>query len=328
MLGAAALLALVGLAGAQEGTAPSLPAGASAAVASTAAPRVVDRVVAVVNDEVVLLSEVYEYSDYIEEAVRARGEAVRLDAEKEVIERLIERILIKDTVAELGLGATDTQIDRAIDDIASRNNLDREQLQAEVEKSGLAWEVYRAELRAQIEENNFLMGVIRPRVNLSEDELRDAWRRMTAELPASAELQAIFLAGGDAAATEAARLQAESLRARALAGEDFASLSRQYDQGTFGARDGAFGRFAPGELMAELDAAVQATPTGSVSAPVVTDRGVFLFRVVSRASVGPAFEEVRARLENQVASDRMEEEQRRWYQQARRQAAVKVLIGP
>lgn len=326
MLGAAALLALVGLAGAQEGSSPPPPAEASGA--SPAAPGVVDRVVAVVNDEVVLLSEVYEYRDYIEEAVRARGEAARLEAEKEVVERLIERILIKETVAQLGLGATDTQIDRAIDEIASRNQLDREQLRAEVEKSGLPWEVYRAELRAQVEENNFLMGVIRPRVNLSEDELRDAWRRMTAELPASAELQAIFLAGGDAAATEAARLQAESLRARALAGEDFASLARQYDQGSFGARDGAFGRFAPGELMAELDAAVQATPTGSVSTPVVTDRGVFLLRVVSRASVGPAFEEVRARLENQVASDRMEEEQRRWYQQARRQAAVKVLLGP
>lgn len=319
--------ALVAFAFAQEAVVPvAVPSAVAAPEVS--ATRVVDRVVAVVNDEVVLLSEVYEYSDYLDEAVAEGGEGARLGAEEEVVELLIERILVLETVEQLSLEATDTQVDRAIDDVARRNGLDREQLRAEVERSGMPWEAYRAELRAQLGENNFQMAVIRPRVNLSEDELRDAYRRLTVDAPASADVLALFLATPDPAGRDAALAQAEALRARVLAGEDFAALSREYDQGPFGEKGGEMGRFAPGDLAGPLDAAVQATPTGGVSTPVATDRGVFLFKVAQRVASGSSFEDVRARLEMQVAESRMAEEQQRWFQQARRQAAVRVMLQP
>lgn len=300
-----------------EGTAQPAPAPAGG---------VVDRVVAVVEDEVILLSEVYEFSTYIDEAVAAGGEAARAQAESEVLERLIERILIDRTVQELGLGATETQVDRAIDEIARRNGLDRDTLRAEVEKSGMPWEVYRDELRAQLEEGTFLNAVVRPRVTITEDELRDAWRRLTAGGPAVAEVQAIFLPAGDEAARQAALVQAEALRARAAAGEDFAALSAQFDQGGFGARGGVMGRFAPGDLTAALDAAVQGTAVGAVAAPVAIEQGVFLLRVSDRSTAGPAFEDVRDRLEAQVGEEHMVDEQKRWYQQARREASVRVML--
>ena len=100
---------------------------------------IVDRVAAVVNDDVITLSEVYELGgEFIEKAVEdASGNPTRRrEAEIEVLDSLIKRHLISQEIAKLGLDVTDVELDRTVDDIARRNGLERDQLRSEVEKSG------------------------------------------------------------------------------------------------------------------------------------------------------------------------------------------------
>lgn len=305
---------------------PSAPVATASPPAPAAGPTtaIVDRVAAVVNDEVILLSEVYEFADYIRDQ-QATGVTLGR-AEREVIERLIERTLVKQEVARLNLEVTDQEVDRAIDDVARRNGLDRAQLRAEVERGGYTWDGYRGELRDNLQEMKFGQTVLRPRVNISENELKDAFLRSTASAPQEAHVLAIFLAptpDGDAAALLA---RATEIVSRARAGEDFAALSKAFDQGPFGAQGGEMGRFRPGELVAALDGAVTATPTGGVSDPVVTDNGVFVLKVAERVTAGGDYEAMKAELADQVFQTRMVDEQQRWFQQARRQAAIRILI--
>ena len=308
-----------------ESAAPVVPAAAPASTAPTPpVSAVVDRVAAVVNDEVILLSEVYAFDDYISEQ-RAAGVPVAR-AEREVIERLVERTLVKQEVTRLRLEVTEQEIDRAIDVVARRNGLERAQLRAEVERGGYTWDAYRAELRDNLQEMKFGQTVLRPRVNISENELRDAFLRSTANTPQEAHVLAIFLApsaDGNAAAVTA---RAAELVRRARAGEDFAALSREADQGPFGAQNGEMGRFRPGELVGALDAAVNNTATGAVSDPIVTDNGVFVLKVAERSAAGGDFESMKEELSDQVFASRMEDEQTRWFQQARRQASVRIVI--
>lgn len=290
---------------------------------------IADRVVAVVNDDVILLSELYAFDTYINEQVAAGSDpvAARTQAEREVIDRVLQQRLIAQEVSRLNLEVTEQEIDRNIDDIAQRNGLEREQLRVEVEKE-MTWAAYRTELAKGLQEMKFAQSVLRPRINITEDELKDAFIRMTADSPQVSHVLAIFLSwpvGGDEAAKDLVRAKAAKVIAEAAVG-DFGALSKQYDEGPFGAVSGEMGNFKPGELVGALDEAVQHTETGAVSSPIETAQGIFLLKVADRTSGETDFETMRPKLEEAVFESRMADEEERWFQQARRAAAIRILL--
>jgi peptidyl-prolyl cis-trans isomerase SurA len=302
---------------------------------ATADAAVVDRVAAVVNDDVIALSEVYELAgDFVEQRVGAGGGTVeaRREAELEVLESLIQRRLISQEITRLGLDVTDTELDRTIDDIANRNGLERDSLRAEVEKSGLPWAEYKLELRENLRQMKFNEAVIRPRITVDEDELLDAYKRLVASVdrPVVADLGAVFLAlppGADDAAKAAVVKRAAAARERIIGGASFATVSAEMDEGPYGAQDGKMGTYRKGELVGELDRAAFALQTGDTSEPVVTPQGVFVLHAfkVDKEPAQP-FADVRDQLFDQVYADRIEGEVEQWYSGARRQAAVLIKL--
>ena len=112
-----------------------------------------------------------------------------------------------------------------------------------------------------------------------------------------------------------------------LAGESFASVSAEVDQGPYGANGGTMGTFSDGELVGELNVAAFTTAVGEVSMPVVTAQGIFLLEVRKREKVPVRpYEEVRDQIASKVFEGRIEREKDAWYQQARREAAVVIKL--
>lgn len=317
------------------GTAQAGPQGAAqgTATAPRAAPVVVDRVAASVNDEVITLSEIYDFGgDYIEEQTEIGSQdaaTARRRAEREVLDRLIERILVEQEIAALQLTVTEQELDRTIDDIARRNGLDRAGLRREIERSGMSWDSYRSQLQGDLQQMKFAQAILRPRVNITEDEVRDAYNRLGQTAPQLVRLQAIFLAfPADPAQREAtlARAQALQTQAAGMTTEQFAALSRERDEAGFGAQGGEMGRFGKGELLPALDSAVHGLSAGAISAPVVLDQGVFILRVVGFEAATQDLDAVREQLMEQLFEARMTEEQARWLEQARARASIRVLL--
>jgi peptidyl-prolyl cis-trans isomerase SurA len=303
------------------------------ALATTGA--MIDRVAAVVNDDVITLSEVYELGDeYIEKAVQdASGNpARRREAEIEVLDSLIQRRLISQEITKLDLDVTDQELDRTVDDIARRNGLERDQLRNEVEKSGMPWQEYRSELKENLRQAKFTQAVIQPRINVNEDELLDAYNRSIASgaRPQIADLGAIFLAfppDADEAAKAERRAMAAKVQEEFTTGKPFAELATQYDQGPYAANGGKMGTYKQGELVAELDGPAFSTPVGSLTPPIETSQGIFLLTVFElRSEPPPTYEAMKESLTQQVYADRIDDETDQWYRQARRRAAVLVKL--
>ncbi len=282
---------------------------------------------AVVNDEVITLTEVYAMGgDFITE--RASTPDGRREAELEVLNSLIMRRLISQEITRLELDVTEIELDRTIDDIARRNGLDRAALQGEVEASGLPWDEYRGELRENLRQMKFSQSIIRPRITVDEDQLKDAYRRLvsSADLPQTVELGAIFLPTTDPAdETVAARVQAA--QERIAAGESFSAVAAELDEGPGRDNGGHIGAYRPGELVSELDVVAFALAVGETSAPVHTPQGIFLLHVFEKTVEDAApFEQVRDQLFEQVYAGSIEEETEQWYEQARRRAAVLIKL--
>ena len=142
------------------------------AASPVASAAIVDRVAAVVNDDVLTLSEVYALGgDFVEKELGAIGnDALRRELELEVLESLIQRRLISQEIERLGLDVAEDEVELTIDDIARRNGLDRKTLQAEIERSGMSWSAYRVELKENLRQSRFSQAVIQPRISSEKDK--------------------------------------------------------------------------------------------------------------------------------------------------------------
>jgi len=296
---------------------------------------IVDRVAAVVNDEVIALSEVYDLGgEFIDS--RGLGEGPegpqRREAELEVLDALIQRALIGQEITRLDLAVTRDELERTIDDIAMQNGLDRERLKAEVERSGLKWADYREELRENLKQMKFSQVVIRPRVQVRDDEIRDLYNRRVKGMTGTGGdrvAQGILLPWPTPDSPEARAelaMTAQDIVNRS-AETPWRTLVSEFPDSPYYSSGGDMGTYAPGELMSAIDTAVFNATVGEVAAPVALDSGLIILRVASE-EIGsvPDIEMVRKDLEAELADQKMEREIEVWYKQARRRATVDIKL--
>lgn len=296
----------------------------------------IDRVAAVVNEDVIALSEVYELGDaYIRQSC-PRLQPFCVDrAEVEVLDSLIQRRLVRQELYKLGMAVTAEEIDRTIDQVGRDNGLnDRDSLRREVERSGLSWESYRSQLTEQLRQLKFTESVLRPRISVREEEVEERYRRATKDYsgPPTATVEALALAlaeDGGQEALIAAVTQARELAAAINAGDqDWKEAVAEFDSGLYAPREGLMGTFREGELMESLDSVVFGGELNQVSEPVVVGNAVFLIKVVEKKDSDVlSYDEAAPKIREQLFEEKMEREMEEWTVSARRRAAVRVLLG-
>jgi peptidyl-prolyl cis-trans isomerase SurA len=308
----------------------------SLVVASVASAETLDRLAAVVGDEPIALSEVYELGgEFIADTCPAMRRPCVRTAELDILDSLILRVLIRQELASLGQDVTAEELRRTLDDVARDNGMtEQSELRAAVEESGERWEVYRDEIREQLRQGRFQNWIIAPRIPVSEDERLDAYRRMTRDMdgPGKVKFEALTKPidpeGGPEAlpdAVMAARAVWDQLQSGELTWEQ--ALIDYHSGAVTGPTGDRIPAVAPGGMVGALDAAVFSTDVGEIAEPVVASGHVFIVRVQEQiaAEVRP-YEEVRDALDQQIKALKGEVEIEAWYQQARREAAVRILL--
>ena len=119
-----------------------------------------NRVVAIVNSDVITL---YELNKRIEEItgktldeITAEDEKASLETRRQVLELLIDEKIAQEKIRELGLKVSQSQIDAAIEDIKKSSNLTQEDLTAELKKQGISYEKYREMIKINLERSSLI----------------------------------------------------------------------------------------------------------------------------------------------------------------------------
>ncbi len=143
-------------------------------LSSAAFAEVVDRVVAVVGNEVITMSDVKKFSasrtanpKLAANTASGAGPAVS----HEPLDLLIREKILKLEMERLNIAVTEADIDLGVKDVLTRNAIPLEALKAELTRKGMSYEQYRKDLGEQMKQMRFLSQVIFPRIKLSEDEL-------------------------------------------------------------------------------------------------------------------------------------------------------------
>jgi peptidyl-prolyl cis-trans isomerase SurA len=314
-----------------------LTLGLWASLATAQAGEVVDRIAAVVDDEVIALSEVYELgAEFVASRCPTQQASCQQEAELEILDELIKRALVKQELRRLELAVTAADVDQYIDQAVRDNGFaDREALRAEVERSGTTWQVYRDQIREIQMVQRFQQVVLLPRVSVADEELQDFYQRTLRDM--KGELEVDIDAFGMMLPTDASDEgviglieQLTSVVEAIRAGEkEWDEASNENDQAALASAIG--GRaYRAGELAGPLDSLAFAEEIGGVVGPVRVGSVLAVMRVNSREErnrdVKP-FDEIKDQLHGQLMQQKMGEAESEWYQRIRRQSAVEVMLS-
>ncbi len=286
----------------------------SALPGAASGPVVVDRVVAVVNDEIITMSDLQR------EAAVKKNTSVHDD--HVVLEDMINRKLQMAAAKQAGVNVSDQEIDDAVADIMQRNSLDSQRFEAALAKEGLTLEQYKAELREQITLSRLFSKYIRAGVNVDEAEARAFYQnnQKTYSLPEEIRARQIFLTLPDKATadqTEAIRDQALSVHARVQQGEDFILLVREVSQGATVSQDGDLGFMKLQDALPEIVEATRSLRPGESSKPFLCAGGYNIIKLEEvRTQVKP-FENVKDEIMDTLYRQKVENTYRSWLQALR-----------
>jgi peptidyl-prolyl cis-trans isomerase SurA len=275
---------------------------------------VVDRVVAVVNNEVITLSDLQR-----EEALKKR-DTVRDD--RLVLEDMIDRKLQMAAAKREGVDVTDKELDDAVADIMKRNNMDMMQFSVALAKEGLTFEQYKEELREQITLSRLFNKYVRSGVNVDEAEARAFYENnpKTFSLPEEIRVRRIFLAVPELATPDQAaaiKEKAQSVYARVQKGEDFIHLVREASQGETASQDGDLGFMQREDALPEIVEAARALKPGESSSPFRCAGGYNIIKLEEVRTPVKPFEKVKDEIMKTLYEQKLENTYRSWLQALR-----------
>ncbi len=307
---------------------------------AVARAELVDRVAAVVNRDIIALSEVEK---------RAAPEMARLnsavrDPQKRAEERtrllkasldaLIGEKLMEEQIQELGLGVTDAELEAAIADVRRQNNaIEDAQFERLLAGEGFTVQAYKEFLRKQMGRMKLVQMKVSPKVKVSEEDLKSAYTQYTKLESGDAEVHARHILvqvepNAKPEQVEAARKKAEKLVEEARKpGVDFAELAKAKSEGPSAADGGDLGFFRRGVMVPAFERVAFALPEGGVSEPVRTQFGWHVLKVEERRAVDVApFEQVKGELESKLKMQKTEKYVEQYVQELRQKASVEVKI--
>ncbi len=293
-----------------------------------------NRIVATIDGDPITQIELERYADVARK--RPGGDQVANDQRALLDELVLDKIITKQ-VEQLGLKASEQQIDNYIESIRSRNNLSEEQLKEVLKQQGMTWDQYRTQVRADIERANLINREIRNKVNVSPEEVERYYEAHRDEYGGGspgkmhARLISLTVARDASEADRAAvKAKAEEVRALAADGKDFAKLVKEHSQGPAIDEGGDIGEVDPAQMQPEFAKAVAGLKAGDVSPVIVTPDGFHIIKIDKQTATSDGKQplaEVSESIKEKLYKEAMEQRYDRWLNQdLRARYHVEILL--
>ena len=263
------------------------PAAAPAAEPANASGlQPIDRIVAVVNDDVILQSELNEAVGAVQQQYASQpGQLPPMNVlQKQVLDRLILMRLQVQKAQDQGVHVSDADVDKAVAAVAQQNKITPEQLRAEVERTGGSFAQFRQQLADQLTVQRLHENVVHDQVSVTDSEIDNllsspSYKAGEVHL---AHIQISTPSGADAAAIKAAQAKAEQALAAIKGGMDFHAAAIRYSDAPDALDGGDLGWRRMDELPAAFADTIESMKPGDVSPALRGPTGFHILKLIGQ----------------------------------------------
>jgi len=298
---------------------------------------VVDRIVAVVNDDIIRLTDLNKAVAPLEEQIRLKKMAPEKQREEifklrqEMLNSLIDDKLADQEIKTAGIFVDEQEIDNAILQVKKANFYSDEELRSALTASGISMDDYRNEIKKQMHRNQLVNQKVKSKIIITESDV-SAYYNAHPELFSVVKKYMIrnvmmpLDAGMDQAAKASVRAKMENVHQRLSAGEPFEKMAKAYSEAVNASDGGKLGLFALEELAENIRIAVEPLKPGMFSPVVETDQGYQIFYVEKIEDAGGkefscVADEIRQKLYEEAVNKKFQS----WIEALRKDADIKMI---
>jgi peptidyl-prolyl cis-trans isomerase SurA len=304
---------------------------------------IVERVVAVVGERPILLSEL---------RLRARPHLFRIamstpnptqqaaqesEMFRELLNRMIDERLEEQAADKAHLTVTPEEVDNGIRQVAAQAKLAPKDLVAEAKRQGLTEQDYRDEIRRQVLEGKLIQLRVRGRVRVTDQDARAAYGHLVKDIqnqsPVDLKILALAIAPGSTQQqVDTRRMVGQELANRARQGEDFCQLVLEFsDDPTTKQACGSRGPIPLSSLYGELQTAAKTLKPGETADPIffrdpMGSQAILVVQLATAQPTIPSFEEVREQMMERAFVEATERQRKLWLQEMRRGVYIDVRL--
>lgn len=300
----------------------------------TSDAKIVDKIVATVNSEIITLSDVHKEK----KALKGKGLVNDLlfqlyDKDKLVndsqtlLNFLIDERTIDSEVKKNGLEVTIERVEQEIQKVARGNNLSRAQFKEALSRQGISMAEYQSFIKEGLERKSLIDREVNSRIRISDEDIASYY--LSKKGPGKAQVYEYTLAhilftpkGGD---LKAAQNRAKEVQSKINGGLSFDKAAEQFSEDPSFSQGGLIGTFNSKELAPEIANAVKAIKSGSTTDLVKTGRGVHIFKVIKKTLVSdPELQENKERIAGILHEKAFSRQLRAWLDQKRSESFIRI----
>ena len=306
-------------------------------IAATAArAEIVDRIVAVVNDDVVTQ---YELDSAVETILKRYERTIRpedrdrlaAEAKKALVGRLIDDLLLRQEARRLGITVRDEEVNTTIQESLKRRNMTLDEMQQALAREGTSFERYREASRSDLIKMRIMQREIRQRVSVTNEEIGAYYQEHRDEYEGKLRVRFQMIAlpapeGSDPQVRAEQREKAEAILKRVRAGEPFEALANEFGTGP-GQTGGDIGYVEKGSMHPGIEEVAFGLKPGEVSDVIETPQGFTLIRALDRRGGGSlTVKATREDVEDRLYRAKMDKKFEEWLAERRQKAHIEIRL--
>lgn len=300
---------------------------------SSQAAQKIDRILAVVNSEPILQSDVVDLvkrskrRGLLDDMLVPSGDLSNIQNDsKKQLQYLVSEKILDSEIKRLNLAVTDERIEQEIRDTVKKSGMPRSELMKMLQTQGMSYEDYKVVIKQKIERNSLFETEIVSKLRITDDEAFSEYQKRNPGAKSRVYeygISHIYFnpkKGGPEKALE----RAEAALQKIESGQKFETIAETQSEDSRFSNGGTLGTFKSGEFNPEFEAAVQNLDEGAVSKVVQSKTGFHILKLTSKKIVpDPQFEREKERIKAALFDVNFKRQLKTWLDTKREDASVK-----
>ncbi|MDR2017828.1 MAG: peptidylprolyl isomerase [Syntrophobacterales bacterium] len=286
---------------------------------------VIDRVVAIVNDDIITLKETEKYVPIEKKdkfvSINEYLQGLRL---KEKMDFMIDDLLIRQQAKKLNVFVSDKDADAIVDNIKKQHLITEEDLKQQLAKEHINYTDFYEGLKSNLLRTRVLTRIISPDVTITEADLKDYYNKHLDEFKdEDYKLQHIFISG------KRSDIKDRAIRAYNLLkeGESFEAVAKEFSDDPSADNGGDIGFVRKEDLVPEFRGAVTFLTPGTYSKIVQSAYGVHILKLIEVKAGGTLpYEAVKVQIQEKIVSDLSQKRYKEFIEKLRKSSYIEVKI--